>query len=277
MKVQVIGSPSDNDDFVLSPAFNYAKNLSFLLTSGDQIAAAAKNLVSSDLANTGDASIVAKKSAATNAAGIASVVDVMRNSNSVVAGTTFLKDGSVFSIPSNIENLALTSFDSQEQLQFSLSNAELQSASLLNFSIVEEDGTVVDHQFNISFSEVYPGSTGKWQDTADIAKYLNLGTLKNASDQTMADLGIFWPAPGQITMALADGQFSEDVGKEGVLTAGTASVVGIKKSAALSSDIQILTREGRHIAGTTLSSSEIASLLTQENGFSSSAIYRLTI
>ena len=93
----------------------------------------------------------------------------MRNSNSVVAGTTFLKDGSVFSIPSNIENLALTSFDSQEQLQFSLSNAELQSASLLNFSIVEEDGTVVDHQFNISFSEVYPGSTGKWQDTADIA------------------------------------------------------------------------------------------------------------
>ena len=275
VKVQVIGSPSDNDDFVLSPALNYAKNLSFLLTSGDQIAAAAKNLVSSDLANTGDASIVAKKSAATNAAGIASVVDVMRNSNSVVAGTTFLKDGSVFSIPSNIENLALTSFDSQEQLQFSLSNTELQSASLLNFSIVEEDGTVVDHEFNISFSEVYPGSTGKWQDTADIAKYLNLGTLKNASDQTIADLGIFVAGSGgQITMALADGQFSEDVGKEGVLTAGTASVVGIKKSAALSSDIQILTREGRHIAGTTLSSSEIASLLTQENGFSSSAIYR---
>ena len=60
VKVQVIGSPSDNDDFVLSPAFNYAKNLSFLLTSGDQIAAAAKNLVSSDLANTGDASIVIK-------------------------------------------------------------------------------------------------------------------------------------------------------------------------------------------------------------------------
>ena len=78
-------------------------------------------------------------------------------------------------------------------------------------------------------------------------------------------------------MALADGQFSEDVGKEGVLTAGTASVVGIKKSAALSSDIQILTREGRHIAGTTLSSSEIASLLTQENGFPRPPYTELTI
>ena len=56
VKVQIIGAPSDNDDFVLSPASNYAKNLSFLLTSADQIAAAAKNLVSSDVANTGDAS-----------------------------------------------------------------------------------------------------------------------------------------------------------------------------------------------------------------------------
>ena len=45
VKVQIIGSPSDNDDFTLSPAFNYAKNLSLsCLTSGDQIAAAAKNL-----------------------------------------------------------------------------------------------------------------------------------------------------------------------------------------------------------------------------------------
>ena len=275
VKVQIIGAPSDNDDFVLSPASNYAKNLSFLLTSGDQIAAAAKNLVSSDLANTGDASIVASKLSASSAAGIPSVVDVMRNSNSVVAGTTFLKDGSVFAIPSTVENLALTSFDSQEQLQFSLSNTELQSASLLNFSIVAQDGTVIDHQFNISFSEVYPGSTGKWQDTADIAKYLNLGTLKNASDQTFADLGIFVAGSGgQITMALAAGQFSEDAGKEGELTAGTASVVGIKKSASASSNIQILTREGRHISGTTLSSSEIASLLTTENGFSPSAQYR---
>ncbi len=275
VKVQIIGAPSDNDDFVLSPASNYAKNLSFLLTSADQIAAAAKNLVSSDVANTGDASIVASKLSASSVAGIPSVVDVMRNSNSVVAGTTFLKDGSVFSIPSNIENLALTSFDSQEQLQFSLSNTELQSASLLNFSIVAQDGTVIDHQFNIGFSEVYPGSTGKWQDTADIAKYLNLGTLKNASDQTFADLGIFVAGSGgQITMALAAGQFSEDAGKEGELTAGTASVVGIKKSASASSNIQILTREGRHISGTTLSSSEIASLLTKENGFSPSAQYR---
>ena len=134
---------------------------------------------------------------------------------------------------------------------------------------------MVDHQFNISFSEVYPGSTGKWQDTADIAKYLNLGTLKNASDQTFADLGIFVAGSGgQITMALAAGQFSEDAGKEGELTAGTASVVGIKKSASASSNIQILTREGRHISGTTLSSAEIASLLTKENGFSTSAQYR---
>ena len=40
---------------------------------GDQIAAAAKNLVSSDLANTGDASIVASKLSASSAAGIPNV------------------------------------------------------------------------------------------------------------------------------------------------------------------------------------------------------------
>ena len=44
VQVQIIGSPDNNDDFTLSPASNYAKNLSFLLTSGDQIAAAAKKI-----------------------------------------------------------------------------------------------------------------------------------------------------------------------------------------------------------------------------------------
>ena len=275
VQVQIIGSPDNNDDFTLSPASNYAKNLSFLLTSGDQIAAAAKNLVSSDVANTGDASLQATRLLTNNPAGIPSVSEVMRNSDSVVAGTTFLKDGSAFSIPSNIENLALTSYDSQEQLQFSLSSAELQSASQLNFTIVQPNGTSVDHQFDIRYASVFPGSTGGWTDASEIAKYLNLGTLKNASNQSLQDLGIYVAGSGaQIALALSAGQFSSATNKEGEISAGSASILGTKKSASSSSNIQIFTREGRHIAGTTLSGSEIASLLVKENGFSSSAQYR---
>ena len=75
-------------------------------------------------------------------------------------------------------------------------------------------------------------------------------------------------------MALSAGQFSSATNKEGEISAGSASILGTKKSASSSSNIQIFTREGRHIAGTTLSGSEIASLLVKENGFSSSAQYR---
>ena len=42
------------------------------------------------------------------------------------------------------------------------------------------------------------------------------------------------------------------------------------------SDIQIFTREGRHIAGTSLTTSEISSLLTSDNGFVDGAVYSST-
>ena len=275
LDIQVIGNPDDNDDFVLSPAANYAKNLSFLLSSGDQLAAASKKLVSADVANTGDASLRATRISTVAPTVIPDISEVMRNSNSVVAGTKFLKDGSVFEIPSNIENVALTSFDAQEQLQFSLSTSELQSVSQLNFSIDQTNGTTVDHQFDISFSNVFPGATSKWQDGGDIVKYLNLGAIKNASNQSLQDLGIYAAASGgQITLALSSGAFSTAASKEGKLTSGSATILGSKKSASSGSSIQIFTKEGRHIAGTTLSSSDIASFLTKENGFSASAQYR---
>ena len=275
LEIQVIGNPDDNDDFVISPAANYAKNLSFLLSSGDQLAAASKNLVSADVANTGDASLRATRISTDFPKVIPDIAEVMRNSSSVVAGTTFLKDGSIFEIPSNIENVALTSFDAQEQLQFSLSTTELQSVSQLNFSVDLPNGSTVDHQFDIRFSSVFPGSTSKWQDAGDIAKYLNLGAMKNASNQSLQDLGIYVAASGgQITLALSSGAFSTAASKEGKLTSGSTTILGTKKSASSGSSIQILTKEGRHIAGTTLSSSDIASLLTTENGFSTSAQYR---
>ena len=147
-------------------------------------------MVSSDVANTGDASLQATRLLTNNPAGIPSVSEVMRNSDSVVTGTTFLKVEARFDT-FNIENLALTSYDSQEQLQFSLSSAELQSASQLNFTIVQPNGTSVDHQFDIRYASVFPGSTGGWTDASEIAKYLNLGTLKNASNQSLQDLGIY--------------------------------------------------------------------------------------
>ena len=53
---------------------------------------------------------------------------------------------------------------------------------------------------------------------------------------------------------------------EGEISAGSASI-WVQKSASSSSNIQIFTREGRHIAGTTLSGSEIASLLVMKMDF----------
>ncbi len=273
--IKLIGAPANDDEITISPARNYAADLSFTLTRPQDIAAAARNLVSADLENDGSAQMTAELVTASPQADPRAIQKVMSNSNTVISAAQFLNDGVAFTVPATIGNLSLTSYDAQEQLQFSLAPDELSSVSNMSFSIVQPNGTTVDHQIDISYSSVFSGDTGKWEDAAQLADYLNLGTMKTTGNATLASLGMYAAGSGgQLTLALASGRISTDATKIAQISTSGSTVDGIIRAAAAASNVQIFTREGRHIAGSQLTSAEIASIVTTANGFDAAAQYR---
>ena len=61
MRINFSGSPRNGDELFVLPSEGYAKNLEFSLKSGDQIAAAASNLVFSDVKNNSNVELIIEK------------------------------------------------------------------------------------------------------------------------------------------------------------------------------------------------------------------------
>ena len=58
------------------------------------------------------------------------------------------------------------------------------------------------------------------------------------------------------------------------MISGGSTIIGTEKASALPSNVQVFTREGRHLAGTPLTKEDIAKLVSTENGFNVGASYR---
>ena len=168
----------------------------------------------------------------------------------------------------------MASFSKQSALQFTLSTSDLTQASQLSFAV---GGST--YNFDLAYGDVFkkltgnPASetsaTGAWEDAAQIAKYLNLGEL-NASGTTLQSLGIFASGnAGNLTLSLASGDFATGA----TITAGASTIDAVKQSSDTASNIQIFTREGRHIAGSPLTKLEKSTFMSTANGFSEQAVY----
>ena len=133
------------------------------------------------------------------------------------------------------------------------------------------------HSFNIGYSTAFPRATNtdKWETSLQIADALNSGKLVSSSNKTLDDLGLFASGgKGTLTIAAADGDFVTTSGNLPTLTVGLGSVEANTETKSNASNIQIFTREGRHIAGSALTSAQISNLMTAENGFTAEAIYK---
>ena len=108
----------------------------------------------------------------------------------------------------------------------------------------------------------------------EIADVLNRSRDVNGNAHSFRTMGLFASGGGStLTIASNDKQFST-----GAMSAGSTINGNVNNPTVTdASQIQIFTREGRHLAGTVLSSSEIAEFLTVENGFNPSFEYKLTI
>ena len=266
--LNILGNPTDGDELLTSPLSGAASGMQFMLRRAQDFAAASKTLVSATVSNKGTADITASAGKITSSDNPPILNKVFTDSNSPLTATNFLSDGAVSAIPAGSQEADILSFKTQSQLSFQLTETEIPTATSLTLEV-----NSLAHVFDLTYSSVYPKAvaTEKWKSGGEIATALNRGIIKNASAQTLSDLGLFASGSGgSITFASSDNDFSG----QSTMLSGSGTILGLRKASALPSDVQVFTREGRHLAGTPLTKEDIAKLVTTDNGFNEGASYR---
>lgn len=247
------GTARDGDTFDLTPRSGKAVDMTFALTDPRKFAAAGATVVGPAPGNTGSgtATILPVTLPATGLSPISPLL-----SADPANATALLQAGVVGVIPAGTGAVDLISYGRQSGLDFAITDAGIAAGGTLGFTA---NGT----------TQVFTFPAGL--DSASLALALNQGDLVSDTGASFADLGIRAAGvSGQLSLALGSGDFTS-----GQIQAGGATTSGIPLPAdSAASSIQIFTRDGRQIAGTPLSASEIAALFTAENGFLAGAEYR---
>ena len=278
MSMIVHGQGRGADYFTVSPVKDAAAQMSFVVSRPEDLAAASNSSISADTTNNGDAVLNVIKIAggdSDSTVGNSLTVDkVIASSYSPVLASEFLKTGLSTVVPAGTSAIDLSSFSRQGSAQFQVSDLELKNLSALNLTFT---GTTNNgpHSLNLSYGSVFPqAATGSyWTSMNDVADALNGGTITTAGSLTISELGLYASgANGALTLSLATGDFDVS-GSEPNLSVGLGQVQGSVQTAFDASDIQLFTREGRHVAGSALTTTEINDLLIADNGFNIQADY----
>ena len=267
-KLKIDGVPSDGDQFSLKPELSNASAFSFLLNDPKSIAAASKNLISASLENTSKAELKIIGNEVENKNNqIAKINDVFSSSTNPLLASEFLKDGAIATIPSNTNEIKISSLLKQSSATFGIYDSQIKGFS--NISINLSDGSSI----NLTSAAEDPGDGIK--SVHELANMLNSGLLLDGlSQHNFRKFGLFASgADGGLTISSSN----SSVTSASILSNGntyTASISEIPSDKAKASDIQIFTRDGRHISGKSLDASQIASLFKESNGFLKNAEYR---
>ncbi len=267
-QIEVMGEPKDNDGFIISPSMTKSGAMRFNLNNAEDFAASSKNLISKSSANVGDVELnLIGTTQQQNINHPPQIEDVFTSSTNPLVATSFLQDGPISTIQPSINSINLSSIGNQSSATVTISDSDIKGFS--SFKITLENGNEV----NLSSAATDPGDGIK--SVEEFANLLNSGLMLDGKSQhDFRKYGLFATgANGYLTIASSD----SDISNASISSKGnsfSATISNISASAALPSNIQIFTRDGRHVSGTTLDASEIASLIKKENGFLESAEYR---
>ena len=273
--VRIDGKPRAGDSFDIIPQANAAATIEFLLTRPQDFAAASSSLASSDVKNSGTAELSVQTGIDAELLISRPIADVMLNSQSPVEATEFLRNGLVASIPAGTSDISLASFGLQAAAKFQIASAELAGASQLRF-MLDGSGNNGPHIFNIGRNVAFPTDVSgqTWDDTGDIADLLNSGVLRSNTGASLKDLGMHASgANNSLTLANKGSNFAKTGSDVAQILTSIGTVTAVLSDAVSASDIQVFTREGRHVAGSPLANAEISALMSSVNGFSSGAVY----
>jgi flagellar hook-associated protein FlgK len=274
--IVVTGTPRDNDFFEITRGSSAAANISLLLTKPQEIAASGKLSVEAAVKNTSDASVVATSLSNVKKVDPFDISKTLKNSLSPIEATNFLSSGLVSVIPAGTPSAKIASFEKQSSAKFQLQGLVLNNLQQLSFQRTGSNNNG-PHTFDIKYGTAYPNasSSAKWTDSAELADLLNSGVLKSTANVSMVDLGIRVSGKGgNLTLVSGSGNFVTTGSGIASMSAGVGTVQAAISDAVAASDFQVFTREGRHIAGTALTTDAVTNLLSTTNGFSPEAVYR---
>ena len=180
--------------------------------------------------------------------------------------TSFLNDGVVASIGRNINEISLRSYGLQPQAQFVVTDDEAKTIN--SFSLNLANGNSV----SITFSNSDKGHPVT--NVRDLADILNSGVTPGGTSFSFASYGLVASgANGALTIASNDQDFTSaniSTRVSGTLNAIISNPTASQKEA---TNINIFTREGKHIAGTPLKVQDYSALINEDNGFFLDAVY----
>ena len=270
-QVEIIGQPQDGDGFQISPSSTKAGAMKFNLLNAEDFAAASKNLISKNASNVGSVELNIIGSTTKNEISHPPRIDqVFSSSENPLVATTFLKDGPITTIPSTTKSIKLSSLGNQSSGTFTISDADIKGFSSFNIKLTDGSN---NEEITISSAATDPGDGIK--SVEEFANLLNSGLmLDGKSRHDFKKLGLFATGSnGYLTIASS----TLDIQSSSILSRGNSfspSITNLTASEAAASNLQVFTRDGRHLSGTALNATQIASLIKKENGFLESAEYR---
>jgi flagellar hook-associated protein FlgK len=273
--IRLTGPAINGNSFVIKPGENAAANMRFLLERPQDFAAASPDLVTAANENVSDATLEVSRIEPKSYLDNKSIEKRLSNSLTAVEAKEFINDGLVTTIPAGTKTVDLASLTEQTSAKFHLSSLALQNATQLTF---KRSGSADDgpHTFNISYASAYPSDTSDnyWQDGIEISKLLNSGLLRSSANKSLSDLGMLASGSGgSITLTSALGNFEASGSGAPTISTGTGSNTASVSAAVNASDLQIFTREGRHLAGVGFTNSQVTEFITATNGFDDEAVY----
>ena len=281
-QINFLGKAADFDQFIYDPVSGTASGVSVAIRRPQDFAAASPLLVSADPRNAGRALLDASLTDPASPPDLPQISEVFSNNRSAVAATKFLSGGAVAVIPANTSNLDIFSLSGQSTASFALSPESLADIDDITLTVrsLDENDETIDRKidFNVAFADI-KGFDGSWLDFDQIADLMNVGTITGVvqgSGETvsLASLGGFVSgANGNLTFSLTKNDFREAIAS---ISGGRIVDGAVTAAVAAESDVQIFTREGRHIAGTVASDSDreaLQAMMTEANGFHDGAVY----
>ena len=87
---------------------------------------------------------------------------------------------------------------------------------------------------------------------------LNNGVIVDSANNTLVDYGLYASgANGTLTLTTSSGDFDDSDAFAPKVSIGSGTIRASVKDSIIASDLQIFTREGRHIAGTVLTNEQL--------------------
>ena len=266
--LKISGQISNNDQFIIEPNLSKASAFSFLLKDPSSLAAASKQIISSSLDNVSKADLkIIGKENIINKSNIRNIDEVFSSSNNPLLSTKFLNEGAFTLINSSTETFNLSSLADQSSAQFNIYDSQIKGFS--NITINLSDG----NSLTLTAATEDPGDGIR--SVKELAEYLNSGLALDGNNQhNFRKYGLFASGgDGALTIKSSNASITSS----SILSNGntySASISEIEATDAAASKIQLFTRDGRHISGTALNSSEIAKIVKESNGFFENAEYK---